>query len=316
MWLKFKLGDNLCELEVRLFPKGANVIARAHGKSVALRKPLPLKEVDATEYNPGTVRPEPKKAVTTVDPRQGQLAKLKKACAKVEAELEAKKNELWQGAGEQIKITQTLEVSPELAPYIDREKSLAWNIQNCFQKAKAVKKKQLGTEIRLAQLRREMTELENQIAATPAEALVSQAQLANPASKKPDSQLLHQASARGRTFDLGSDTFLYVGKSADDNLRLLRKAKAWHLWLHLRDHPGSHGIIARNKNQRVDDATLQRAAHHLLQTQFGAKAQRVAGDKFSVIVTECRFVRPIRGDRLGRVNYSDERTFLHLFNPS
>ncbi len=341
IWLYFdsagEAAEGALEIEVRLFARGANAIARAGDKSVALRKPSELKVIehfgdeigDDSRDEAGARGPAdggagdgilmarsaaPPTKAAAEDPRQKRIEKLKKALLKVEAELAVKKSELWQAAGEQIKLLQTLDVPIELSKFIDAKKSLTWNIQTCFQKAKAVQKKIVGTETRRRELAAEIAEAIGRLVTEGPDARLHQKNADRNAERGTDKKapaLLNDAEARGRTFDLGDNLYLFVGKSAADNLRILRKAKPWHYWLHLRDHPGSHGIVARNKNQAVDDNVLQKAAHHLLMAQFGSKAQRHSGEKFGVVVTECRFVRPIRGDRLGRVNYSDARTLVH-----
>jgi hypothetical protein len=315
LWLIFaKAPDDLRELEVRLFPRGANAIARTTDKEVALRKPLPLKEMaaDETEYMANYIRlneaakaPEKKSAAAKVedsDWRDKKIAKLQKAIEKVAEEIKIKSDQQWAAAGEWLKTHQTLnELPTEFTAYIDMKKNLVWNIQNCFAKSKGLQKKLAGTQARLGELRKEVAETRE----------MTQPKMA---TVKASSKLLSQADARGRTFALDDGFFLFVGKSAADNLKLLREAKPWHYWLHLRDSPGSHGILVRNKNQVVGDAILQRAAHHLLATQFGDKSGKYNREKFAILVAECRFVRPIRGDRLGQVTHTDARTFLHQFN--
>jgi len=129
----------------------------------------------------------------------------------------------------------------------------------------------------------------------------------------PAQSLLKESSAKGRTIEILGGLRLYVGKSGADNIKLLREARPWYFWLHIRDEPGAHAILHRNKNQNVTDAQLHLAAHHLIHKTYGEKSAQHRGQKIPVLVTECRFVRPIKGDRLGRVTFSDERTLLHMF---
>ena len=223
---------------------------------------------------------------------------MNKAIKKIAADIELKENLRWQECGEWMKEHQSADVPVSLSSYVDPKKSFSENLENCFQKSKDIKAKIRGAK-------RRILEIENELLG----------QVERPSTEKVRSQnsALRQADARGRTFELESGAVLFVGKSAKDNLRLLRKAKPWHYWLHLRDQPSCHGLIERNKNKTVTNAALHLAAHHLISNNFGEKQKNYRGDKFDIVVAECRFVRPIKGDRHGRVHYSDERTFTHLF---
>jgi predicted ribosome quality control (RQC) complex YloA/Tae2 family protein len=88
------------------------------------------------------------------------------------------------------------------------------------------------------------------------------------------------------------------------------------LWFHLRDQPSAHGILHRNKNQKISDATLHQAAHELIAATFGSKAKNQSGQKIEVVVADCRHVKPIKGDRHGRVTYAEGRHFVHQFRLS
>jgi predicted ribosome quality control (RQC) complex YloA/Tae2 family protein len=98
-----------------------------------------------------------------------------------------------------------------------------------------------------------------------------------------------------------------VGRSAKDNLSLLRAAKPWDIWLHVKDVPGCYGLLRRNKNQEIPEALLQEAARKVVDFSLKAKRTLREGERFEVLVAECRYVRPIKGDHIGRVRYSNER---------
>ena len=66
-------------------------------------------------------------------------------------------------------------------------------------------------------------------------------------------------------------------------------------------------IIQRNKQQKVTDGQLIKAARWMLNEQFGLRAEDLRGQMFDILVAECRHVRPIKGDKVGRVNYTNER---------
>src|SRR6185312_17055747 len=107
---------------------------------------------------------------------------------------------------------------------------------------------------------------------------------------------LNKMEAHGRTLHLSEDLTAVMGKSAADNIKILRRARAWDLWFHLRDFPSSHAVLFRNKGAKVSDSTMFQVAAWFVRQHFGSKAAGHVGEKFDIIVTECRFVRPIKGD--------------------
>jgi predicted ribosome quality control (RQC) complex YloA/Tae2 family protein len=63
--------------------------------------------------------------------------------------------------------------------------------------------------------------------------------------------LLKEAGSSGQTLALSSGHSMYVGKSAKDNLAVLRRAKSWDIWFHLRDIPSTHAILTRNRGDFI-----------------------------------------------------------------
>lgn len=309
-------------LEIRLFPHGANVIARAGDKSVAWAKVEELQPVPVAAAEPllnrsldqlreEWLRLRGGKAVggrknTGSDPVarvQAELARKQKALQKVEEELARKKELPWRAIGEWIKEKQSLEVPEEWVPFVDKRRMLSWNIDQCFGKARDAEGKIFGTEQRLRLLLEEIEGLKKELAKPPGEMSIK--------PKTPSLQPLKNSDASGRTLRLTEELVAVAGKNAADNLKLLRKARAWDYWLHLQDQPGSHVILFRNKSTAVSDAVLRQVIAWFVRLQFGKKYSNYAGDKLRVIVAECRHVRPIKGDRLGRVNYQDERILIY-----
>ena len=119
--------------------------------------------------------------------------------------------------------------------------------------------------------------------------------------------------SKHKKMKLSEQSFIVVGKSAKDNHNLLREAAPFDIWLHLRDFPSSHGIIRKNKNYEVSAEELDLAIQFLLKQNFGHKWEQYQGQKFEVIVVEKRYVKPIKGDAVGRVNYHSEKTLNCLF---
>lgn len=345
--LHFSNGSS-CEL--RLFPRGPNVIVQSQGKSIALHKPTEIKPLltqrdELLNFSPTLVEKSTQwltewkirhqKLVLTTGvklskekalsaqqeesakpTKNTQLKKIEKAIQSIERDLKEKRAENWQEAGEWLKAHQSLNVPFELAAFIDAKKSFSYNLARCFEKSKELQKKIAGAEARIAELQKQI--LRQDSGSRPGNQFQphSENQAEDLHEQTEEKTLLRGAAARGRTFQLSGGAIFYVGKSAEDNLRILRKAKPWYYWLHLRDEPSAHGILTRNKNQKISQSILHEAAHCLLTKTYGERQKDYYGQKFAMLVAECRFVRPIKGDRIGRVHYSSETSFLHLFKNS
>lgn len=301
-----------CEIEIRLIPKQCNVIVKAAGKTISWEKALELNEAPIVE-NP----PEPRSLEqlheewlaeqkgtkqTALDPvvqwekqRQKDLEKKRKALDEIQKQIESDKHLLWQEAGQFLKTNGTLDVPEHLKSYISANESLSWNIENTFSKAKQLVGKKDGARERLQELETEIARLEK-------------AQFKEKQSKPQLIDLMSKADARGRKLTLESGALAYCGKSAADNLALLRQAKAWDFWLHLKDYPGAHAIIHRQRDQEISQNEIQDVAAWVARESLSSKSLMV-GQKVAVVMVECRFVRPIKGDKLGRVTYHSEKTF-------
>jgi len=91
-----------------------------------------------------------------------------------------------------------------------------------------------------------------------------------------------------------------VGRNAKENLLILRQANPHHIWMHLRNYPGPHGIVSRNKSEELSQATLEEAAQILTQKNLAAKRDLRKGDRYEVIISEVRHIHPIKG-KIGQV---------------
>lgn len=302
-----------CEIEIRLIPKQCNVLVRAEGKQISWEKPLELSAPPRVESPPPprTLEAlhqewldEQKSGVkkTALDPvaqwekqKQKDLEKKRKALVEIQKQIDSDRASLWQEAGIFIKTHGHLEVPEELQPYIDTQESLSWNIENCFNKSKQMAGKKDGARERLLELQSEI-------------AILEKSQFSEKPQKNQLIDLMQKTQARGRKFHLQSGALAYCGKSAADNLALLRQAKAWDYWLHLKDYPGAHAIIHRQRDQEVPNTEIQEVAAWVAKESLSSKSLMV-GQKVAVVMVECRFVRPIKGDKLGRVTYHSEKTF-------
>jgi predicted ribosome quality control (RQC) complex YloA/Tae2 family protein len=95
---------------------------------------------------------------------------------------------------------------------------------------------------------------------------------------------------------------ILIGRSAEQNHVLVTQGSKPHdLWLHVKDKPGSHAII-RNDGRPIPDSVIRRAA------ELAAYYSAVRGEaSVDVIVTERRYVRPIKAGKPGQVTVKNEQ---------
>ena len=326
------------ELEVRLWPHGQNVSARAGRSHVHFARPAPSEKVsthERVETNSArtlevilsewvesggrgdkaaspTAKQEKTPQVTAEIQLKKRIEKVESAIKKVEAEHLAKHDNPWREVGEWLAAHQSLAAPHALTTFVDQRKSLAWNIENCFSRAKENDRKILGTTERLAKLKSELAELQS--VKDPLSFIEQSTREKSSQAKSGQSKAAHRADKlKMRTLHLSADLRACVGRSGKDNLTLLRSARAWDYWVHLKDFPGSHGILFRDKGAKVSDELFAKVARWLVEATFGEKAKSKAGDRFELLIAECRYVRPIRGDKLGRVTYANERVLAFRF---
>lgn len=315
--VKFVLkgGLDTLEMELRLIPKQANLIVKFSGKQIAWEKPLPLqpppkieqviearsyvslmKEWD--EFYRGALA-----AKTSLDPRvqwekqkEKDLFKKNKALSEIEKQIHSPEDSTWSRVGQELKSSGSLDISSELKAYVDMTQSLSWNIEQAFSKAKQLSAKKEGARQRQESLVLEIQKLEK-------------TQYSPMTQKSSLIDLMKKTEAKGRKLHLESGAIVYLGKSGADNLALLRQAKAWDLWVHLRDFPGAHAIIHKTREQLVSDGEMRQVANWVAKESLATKSLSL-GQKVEVIYVECRFVKPIKGDKLGRVNYHSEKSLI------
>lgn len=128
-------------------------------------------------------------------------------------------------------------------------------------------------------------------------------------TKKPF-QLKTKQPVKTRKLELPSGATVFVGKSAKDNLQLLRKARAWDFWLHIQDIPSAHAILFRNKGQKIPESELIKAAQFLVETSKASHADSLLDVKAEVLLAEKRYVQPIKGDKHGRVTHRNAKTLV------
>lgn len=235
--------------------------------------------------------------------RERDLIKKQKAVETVRDQIHKFQSEPWAEVGEYLKIYGMQNLRPEWYQYLNFEKSTSQNIQQCFLKSKAANAKLVGAQKRLHFLKEELENIKDVSEDSYQKYLIRK-------NEKSQAVQVRKLDGRFRKLDLEDENLTcYMGKSAQDNVSLLRKSRAWDIWLHLKDYPSAYAIIHREKRQKISDQSIQMAARWLVKEGLGAK-KSLAGAKLSVVFVETRHVRPIKGDKLGRVTYHNAREIL------
>ena len=227
------------------------------------------------------------------------LQKKKKILDKVSFNLEEKgrKIKIYFEAGQYLsRILGLEEVDSKWKKYIHADESLFWNRENLFSIYKKEKKKKEAILNRIVALQKEMEDIR----------------------KNPDLFLkrehfkkdyLEKRTEKETYLALTDTVMAFMGASAKKNLELLRKAKPWHLWLHAKDFPGPHVLISCPRGGRgMSEQLIFQVAKWLCLAQF---KKNPPPPKVHFILAECRYVRPIKGDKLGRVSYQNHRTLIY-----
>lgn len=238
-----------------------------------------------------------------VKARERDLEKKTKALQAVQAQIQQFETAEWSEVGEFLKTYGLKNLKPEWSVYVNFEKSISENIQICFEKAKAAKSKTAGAKERLISLKQEIESLKD-ISEERFERQLLQKQKDEGQKKS-----ARKVEGRLRKLALTKDSVAYMGKSAADNMNLLRSSKPHDMWVHLKDYPSAHAIIHRQKTQNLADSDLITVGKWLVEEGL-TKSQTAMGGKYAVVAVECRHVKPIKGDKMGRVTYHNAREFL------
>lgn len=327
--LQLSRPESVSTLRLILIPQAPNISANAEGKSVHWAKPKELRTAVQDEprefpvawsnwseylsaykdYRWASLKPKSEAVMssagtaTVVDPRlknwRKDLEKKADLIEKLNGFLSSKDDEEWQNFGEVLKLRSTPEAGEE--KLWDARLSLSANRERAFRKAKDLRAKRDGTRERIEILKSAILELESWLANPSAAPIKIE-------KKGRGTQIMNKSASRGRTLNLPSGLQAVLGRSAKDNLAILRQARAWDYWIHLKDEPSAHAILFREKNQKVSMDDLELVSQWILRAGSGQKLA-LEGVKYDVVVVECRFVRPIKGDKLGRVNYQSPQVY-------
>lgn len=330
----FSLPGKKLTLELRLIPKQPNLIVTAENKAISWDKPKSLVEV---QHDPASAQSENRsipfmfkqwfdrraKARNLssgestsssggqspydkwVLQRTKDLKKKQKALQQIEEQKQELQKIPWVQIGDFLKTHGFKNFPLEWSTYVDFGKKVSFNIEKSFERAKQVVQKTKGAAERKKQLIQEIMIASDMTEARFQEHLkeLSVKQAKQGQRKSPEGQF--------RKLTIGGDNPIQVlmGKNASENLKLLRQAKAWDLWVHLKDYPSAYAILQKTKEKSVSDAVLIQAGQWLVKESMKNK-KNLDGLKISVVIVECRHVRPIKGDKLGRVTYHHSREML------
>lgn len=324
------------KIKLCLIPSALNISVHKGGKSVALNKPKDLPKAGAVnlenlksrpledlkrpwleefsgqrrgvsqaDTGTGSQKPRTEKLnATSSEPSKGTasaleiaIQKKRKAMSKVRQDLKAKTTSDFYDFATLLTIDSV--AAKEKFPELYDEKVNKHKLKDkYFEKHKALASKRERVEERLRVLEKELLKLES----------LSEEDYLSEQTQKDRFKVDIKTPVKTRKLEVASDLVAYYGKSAIDNMKLLRSAKAWHYWFHIKDIPSSHMILLRDKTRNLTDDEIRRACQWFVAEISGSNTGS-SDVVVEILMTECRFVKPIKGDKLGRVNYSHEQVF-------
>ncbi len=146
---------------------------------------------------------------------------------------------------------------------------------------------------------------------------INELNLENTASTKLSGKKSYKPEVQGiPRLVISEGVVAFCGRKAKENLTLIRKAKAWYLWMHLKDYPSAHIIVEKNKNRDLNENELRKVASFLFFRGAPKKLISSPEVSFEVIFTEIRYVKPIKGDKLGRVTAQNVKSRVYLWKKS
>ncbi|GIL16445.1 MAG: hypothetical protein BroJett040_01960 [Oligoflexia bacterium] len=301
-------------VEAHLIPHAVNLKAFSGGKSISWAKPKELPQSHfEQDISPAEQQPEidwiargqqwlqsrkgQGSVVKTVDPTLEMtraIEKKRKALQAIEEKLNQADEESWRELGEILKYSE--EIPVHLQKFYDSKLSRGQNRERAFEKAKQIIQKKQGSLERIEILKAEIESLHHQ--------------LENPQEttqvKSRESFVRPKIDLKSRKLTLENGMSAVIGKSAKDNLLLLRQARAWDLWFHLRDYPGAYAIVFREKTQELKPKEIEKIGQWLVKERLSTKQMGIG--TFDVLLAECRYVKPVKGSP-GLVTYRNEKTF-------
>ena len=331
-----------CFLEFWMIPSKVNLVAKCDGLTISLRKISELKAqggferqlTSSVERNPEVLRAQwetrlrggegtsserasgPERAEVLRDRLSQDIRKKRIALEKMRAQLNerdpARLNEVadWIRDHWSLELPEAMMSSVSVLQDLLSQSDIPKILASLYERIKKLKVQHEQGGLRLRTVQREITELESLLSKSDEDLLSVRGQNSGKLARR-------QADLKGvgKRLELSDSMFVVVGRSAAENLQILRDAQPWDLWIHLKDLPSAHGIIRRHRGKAVLDENLVLAIHFVLKMTPKVARNLRFGDRIEGIVAECRFVSPLKGDRLGRVTVKESRTILMKYDP-
>lgn len=196
--------------------------------------------------------------------------------------------------GERLKYQDINQLDAEDRKWIQGLKGQDWNRDQIFKKAKLINAKKTGILARIEILQAEIESLSKDLDGSA------------PVGKH-NISVVSKGDIDTRKLEVSNELSLYIGKSAKDNIQLLKNSKSWEIWFHLKDYPSAYAITRRNKGVPVSSSDLVKMATWFAKECFKSKKEKSPA-YIEVIYTEIRFVKLVKGDRLGRVTHANTKT--------
>jgi hypothetical protein len=320
---KANFEDSL-KISLNLIPSALNISLTSGSKTVHLQKPKDIPVLNSVDLNALTSRglevlknpwlknrfgrnanvgealiAKTNSSKTPPSGRKQEIAKKHKALIKVKKDLDNKSK------SDFFDFASLMGSDPEAAkikfPELYDSKVNPHKLKDIyFEKHKNLAAKKTRVLERIQILEQEIQSLEKQ----------TDDQWLTRRDQKKSKTLNVKAEVKARKFEIAQDLVAYLGKSAQDNLKLLRSAKAWHMWCHVKDLPSAHMIIFKDKSRILTDSETQKALKWFV-SEIKTNTKGLNHSALDILMAECRYVKPIKGDKLGRVNYANEKV-IHL----
>lgn len=298
-------------LEFRLFPHGQNLILNGKSKQISWNKPRVLEKAEPYEtdkevrdlfatsmewLNSKQQSFKEKNVFDGEKEKKKQIQKKQKTIQKLKEDIERRKKIDWNKIGNLLKTKANLDIGEEYSSFLDQNLSWQENMQKAFQNDKEKQNKINGQLERLVLEEQQLRDLEDK---DHQQYLIKEKDAKHQGIK-------NKIQFKARIQNLSEDLRVFVGKNASENMELIRRARPWYQWLHLKDLPGAHAVIEKNKNRELSDKELQLAGNYLIKNSKLVRSLE-EGDWVSIQCSECRYVRPIKGDKVGRVSVQKEK---------
>lgn len=242
-----------------------------------------------------------------VPPIEKEIAKKQKLLSKLSEDLQDKQALKYDEFAQMVVVDKNL-AAKDFPHFFDASQNPHVLQKEAFEKHKKNLQKIERILERKEEIEKEVQELKSMSPQEWAKAYTQKAQVRLGSGAKAKAQKTPAIEAR--KFELSEDCVAYLGKSAQHNLSLLRQAKAWHFWLHIKDRPSAYVLVQCPKTKNsLSFSEVDRILRWWKEASSSLGKSLLAGEKLSILVTQCRYVRPIKGDKLGRVHYSHEQVF-------